>query len=460
MKWGPTPWRGRYVHDPDQTPPRVHRQPVPACRLPNDPSLARARLGQEAPAVIPRYLRASRLPHRRPGGLFGHPHGDHPEHGVADPVSIGQCRRRPGTDLRSRWSVSLRPTGSSRLPPRRECRDYRPPYELYPAPGRPWDFTSADASLMARLGFNVVRLGVTWKGLEPGRAPANDPSICAAGPAHDPGQFNRQVMDRYLANLKKTVDLLGRFHIYTLIDMHQDVFNELFDGEGAPNWAVCTDGAPNTDPPGRWSQTTPRPRLASPTGTFGPTTWWEISKVRRPNLGCRRRLLSGRSMGDRIRPLQRAVLHFSDPQWGRTVRRTVGVLLHGSSRCGNARSRCSGDPMPGRRPGDRCDPADPDRRPRPSGLLRADIYGQRGYANFVGPMDFPNLVFNIHVNCGERSGKTGNPTNIAACAAQETHSFATRSEDRRDPRIGPNRVVLPGSSVSSARRRVPASSSS
>src|ERR1035441_3100083 len=52
-----------------------------------------------------------------------------------------------------------------------------PPYELYPAPGKPWNFTAADASLMARLGFNVVRLGMTWKGLEPGTAPAKD-SAC------------------------------------------------------------------------------------------------------------------------------------------------------------------------------------------------------------------------------------------------------------------------------------------
>src|ERR1039458_7998341 len=30
----------------------------------------------------------------------------------------------------------------------------RAPYELYPAPGKPWNFSVADASLMARLGFN------------------------------------------------------------------------------------------------------------------------------------------------------------------------------------------------------------------------------------------------------------------------------------------------------------------
>ena len=56
-----------------------------------------------------------------------------------------------------------------------------PPFELFPAPGKPWNFSAADASLMARLGFNVVRLGMTWSGLEPGTAPANDPAICGPG---------------------------------------------------------------------------------------------------------------------------------------------------------------------------------------------------------------------------------------------------------------------------------------
>ena len=55
------------------------------------------------------------------------------------------------------------------------------PYELYPDKGKPWNLSVADASLMARLGFNVVRLGMTWSGLEPGTARANDPAICAHG---------------------------------------------------------------------------------------------------------------------------------------------------------------------------------------------------------------------------------------------------------------------------------------
>ena len=128
-----------------------------------------------------------------------------------------------------------------------------PPYVLYADPGKPWNFSGADASLMARLGFNVVRLGVTWRGLEPGTAPANDPAICDPGPPADPHQFNQAVFDRYVNRVRETVALLGRFHIYTILDMHQDVYNEMFDGEGAPNWAVCTNGRLNVDRPGRWS---------------------------------------------------------------------------------------------------------------------------------------------------------------------------------------------------------------
>ena len=70
------------------------------------------------------------------------------------------------------------------------------PFELYPAPGKPWNFTAADASLMARLGFNVVRLGMTWSGLEPGTAPANDPAICGHGAPTNPHQFNQAVFNR------------------------------------------------------------------------------------------------------------------------------------------------------------------------------------------------------------------------------------------------------------------------
>ena len=128
-----------------------------------------------------------------------------------------------------------------------------PPYELFPAPGQPWNFSAADASLMARLGLNVVRLGMTWSGLEPGTAPANDPALCGPGHPTDPHQFNQAIFDRYVQHLRTTVNLLGRFRIHVILDMHQDVYNQMFDGEGAPSWAVCTDGVQSVDIPGRWS---------------------------------------------------------------------------------------------------------------------------------------------------------------------------------------------------------------
>ncbi len=308
-----------------------------------------------------------------------------------------------------------------------------PPYELYPAPGKPWNLSAVDASLMARLGFNIVRLGMTWKGLEPGTAPANDPAICTRGVPHDPGQFNQAVLDAYLAKLKESVDLLGRFHIYTLLDMHQDVYNERFDGEGAPNWAVCTGGVLNTDPPGRWS-------LSYGTGAAGAAFrhFWNNDVV-------------GDLQGeyDRVwaavapyfrgdpwvlgydpfnEPFSTSLVKFGDEKFDGqlecfyTGRSFIGATTHGAPPITCA----PGVPAVGVIPA--IQTADP-------GVLvfyEPDIYGSRGFTNFVGPMPFANLVFNVHVYCGQRSGKTGNPTNIAACATQEERSLTTRSEDRTD----------------------------
>ena len=142
------------------------------------------------------------------------------------------------------------------------------PFELYPDPGKPWDFSATDASEMARLGFDVVRLGITWAGLEPGTAGANDPSICTPGEPTDPGQFNAAVAKAYLAHIAQTVHLLGEHHIYTILDMHQDLYSQIFGGEGAPPWAVCTDGQPVVHPPGRWSNTYRTGALGAAFGHF------------------------------------------------------------------------------------------------------------------------------------------------------------------------------------------------
>ncbi len=59
-----------------------------------------------------------------------------------------------------------------------------------------------------------------------------------------------------------------------------------------------------------------------------------------------------------------------------------------------------------------------------------DNYASRGLPTYIGPMDFPNLVYNVHIYCGARSPVTGNPTDVDACADQEEHSLAVRQADR------------------------------
>ena len=307
------------------------------------------------------------------------------------------------------------------------------PYELYPDKGKPWNFSAADASLMARLGFNVVRLGMTWRGLEPGTAPANDPAICKPGAPTNPHQMNRAVLDRYVARLTKTVDLLGRFHIYTILDMHQDVYNEIFEGEGEPDWAVCTNGVPSADPPGRWSL-----EYATRAAGIAFSHFWH-NNVRGDLQG-----QYDQVWGDVAHAFKgnRWVLGydpFNEP-YSTSLIRYGDEHFDSQLECFYTGTAHIGAPSHGAPPL-RCPKADP-----ANGVVATieandhthlvfdepDNFASRGLPTYIGPMDFPNLVYNVHIYCGARSPVTGNPTDIAACAAQEEHSLGVRSEDRSE----------------------------
>lgn len=98
--------------------------------------------------------------------------------------------------------------------------------------------TAADVSNMAALGFNSVRLGIIWKGLEP----------CKVGSAGCSGYD-----ERYLDRIAEIVEQLGSAGIYVLLDFHQDLYGDAqdlrcltfftcdFHGEGAPDWATNND---------------------------------------------------------------------------------------------------------------------------------------------------------------------------------------------------------------------------
>lgn len=79
-----------------------------------------------------------------------------------------------------------------------------------------FDFKSSlsatDAKNLKSWGFNVVRLGIMWPGLEPGKR----------------GDYNQE----YLSNIQKIVELLAKENIYVVLDFHQDLFHRKFCGEG------------------------------------------------------------------------------------------------------------------------------------------------------------------------------------------------------------------------------------
>jgi endoglycosylceramidase len=76
---------------------------------------------------------------------------------------------------------------------------------------------------MNRWGFNVVRLGILWDGLEP-----------------QPGQYNEEMfrcIDRNIAWAKK-------YGMYVVLDMHQDLYSVKY-ADGAPLWATLDEGKPH-----------------------------------------------------------------------------------------------------------------------------------------------------------------------------------------------------------------------
>jgi endoglycosylceramidase len=101
-------------------------------------------------------------------------------------------------------------------------------YKIDPGDPLASGFDNDDAAFLAENGFNVVRVGVIWSDLEP-----------------DPGVFNTT----YLNEIEQTVQTLGNHGIYSIIDFHQDAYSTTFGGEGAPDWAVQTDGAANPSLP-------------------------------------------------------------------------------------------------------------------------------------------------------------------------------------------------------------------
>ena len=82
-------------------------------------------------------------------------------------------------------------------------------------------FDDRNMRLLQRQGFNLVRLGIFWRAIEP-----------------KPGQYN----DRYLFHINQTIQQLARYHINVLIDFHQDAYSSPW-GFGFPSWSALGKAA-------------------------------------------------------------------------------------------------------------------------------------------------------------------------------------------------------------------------
>ncbi len=100
-----------------------------------------------------------------------------------------------------------------------------------------------DPARMASIGWNAVRLLLSWSRVEP-----------------EPGEYDAAYLDRATA----TVERLADVGIYTIIDLHQDAWGATLAArpdeacrppevpargwDGAPGWATFDDGAPRCAP--------------------------------------------------------------------------------------------------------------------------------------------------------------------------------------------------------------------
>jgi endoglycosylceramidase len=86
-------------------------------------------------------------------------------------------------------------------------------------------FGDKDLSFLAQNGFNGIRIGFIWAGVEP-----------------NPGQYDDAYIDK-IAALAAQAESYG---LLPIIDFHQDSYSEVYGGEGAPAWASISYGVPGS----------------------------------------------------------------------------------------------------------------------------------------------------------------------------------------------------------------------
>jgi endoglycosylceramidase len=275
---------------------------------------------------------------------------------------------------------------------------------------------------MSADGFNVVRLGVIWAGIEPGTGGPNQAKVCTPGPYKDPGMWNQRTAEAYLSQVTAVVAELGRFHIYSLLDMHQDIWSSVFGGEGAPAWAVCTSGNPLVIYPGRWSTNYVNPAVDASFLNFFDNA------------------VQGGLQNEYARSWRAVAERFKDDPWvvGYDPINEPLALQHSvghAHRLYSTGLSC----LDGGSDGDtneigstktlRCPSTIPktgliemllETDPHHLVFPEVDNATDNGRTLFVTKSnELSRVVYNFHAYCSQRSGRTGNPTHLTTCADAE-----------------------------------------
>lgn len=78
-----------------------------------------------------------------------------------------------------------------------------------------YSYCEEDMKLLKNWGFNAIRLGIMWPGVEP--------------------EFGEYDM-KYIKTIEKIIDDSKKYNIYVILDFHQDILARQFCGEGLPDW--------------------------------------------------------------------------------------------------------------------------------------------------------------------------------------------------------------------------------
>jgi hypothetical protein len=89
------------------------------------------------------------------------------------------------------------------------------------------ELVRSELDLLKKLGFNIIRLLISWKAIEPKPNPNLDELMTE-------GQ-------EYLTLVNQVIDTLYRRDLYIILDFHQDIAHEVYGGDGFPDWALAID---------------------------------------------------------------------------------------------------------------------------------------------------------------------------------------------------------------------------